>query len=69
MYASLSQGVLSSTNHLAPDELLSHPAFSDYQLRVTEPNVCDPNVQQYSGYLDISESKHLFFWYDVDLLK
>jgi len=44
-------------------ELLSHPAFSDYQLRVTEPSICDPKVQQYSGYLDISESKHLFFWF------
>jgi carboxypeptidase C (cathepsin A) len=23
----------------------------------------DPDVIQYSGYLDISEAKHLFFWF------
>ncbi|KAF7441184.1 hypothetical protein PC9H_001533 [Pleurotus ostreatus] len=44
-------------------ELVSHPKFDDYQLRVTEPKLCDPSVQQYSGYLDIAEGKHLFFWF------
>ncbi|KAL0567380.1 hypothetical protein V5O48_014608, partial [Marasmius crinis-equi] len=44
-------------------ELVSHPSFSKYQLRVTEPKLCDPDVQQYSGYFDISQSKHLFFWF------
>lgn len=44
------------------DELVQHPAFREYQLRVTEPALCDPNVKQYSGYLDIAEDKHLFFW-------
>ena len=28
-----------------------------------EPQLCDPNVTQYSGYLDISDTKHLFFWF------
>lgn len=29
---------------------------------MTEPKLCDPSVKQYSGYLDIAEDKHLFFW-------
>ena len=44
------------------DELTGHPAYLDHQLRITEPTICDPSVQQYSGYLDISDEKHLFFW-------
>ncbi|KAH7911621.1 peptidase S10 serine carboxypeptidase [Hygrophoropsis aurantiaca] len=44
-------------------ELISHPSFQDHSLRITEPNLCDPSVQQYSGYLDITEGKHLFFWF------
>ena len=43
-------------------ELLTHPSFADYQMRLTEPKLCDPDVKQYSGYLDISDEKHLFFW-------
>ncbi|OSX56159.1 hypothetical protein POSPLADRAFT_1050876 [Postia placenta MAD-698-R-SB12] len=44
-------------------ELVSNPVFDQYQLRVTEPDLCDPSVKQYSGYLDIAEDKHLFFWF------
>ncbi|KAJ7596014.1 carboxypeptidase C [Mycena floridula] len=44
-------------------ELVSHPSFKQHQLRVTEPELCDDTVQQYSGYLDIAEDKHLFFWF------
>ncbi|THG96311.1 hypothetical protein EW026_g5506 [Hermanssonia centrifuga] len=44
-------------------ELVTHPLFSDYQLRVTDPKLCDPSVKQHSGYLDISDGKHLFFWF------
>ncbi|EPS93871.1 hypothetical protein FOMPIDRAFT_1026396 [Fomitopsis schrenkii] len=44
-------------------ELVQHPAYREYQLRVTEPDLCDPAVKQYSGYLDIAEDKHLFFWF------
>lgn len=43
-------------------ELLKHEAFPKYQIRMRQPQLCDPNVKQYSGYLDISEEKHLFFW-------
>lgn len=44
-------------------ELIRHDSFPDYKLRLRQPTICDPNVVQYSGYLDISEDKHLFFWY------
>ncbi|KAF7795558.1 hypothetical protein EIP86_006720 [Pleurotus ostreatoroseus] len=44
-------------------ELVTHPSFKDYQLRVTDPELCDDTVKQHSGYLDISDGKHLFFWF------
>ncbi|KAF8183771.1 carboxypeptidase C [Mycena galopus ATCC 62051] len=44
-------------------ELVSHPSFDEHQLRVTEPELCDTSVKQYSGYLDIADDKHLFFWF------
>ncbi|KAI0800534.1 alpha/beta-hydrolase [Fomes fomentarius] len=44
-------------------EQFAHPAFSDYRLRIARPNLCDPTVKQYSGYLDISDTRHLFFWF------
>lgn len=44
------------------DEYVTHPTFTNYNLRVTEPKLCDTTVKQHSGYLDIAEDKHLFFW-------
>ncbi|KAI0713118.1 alpha/beta-hydrolase [Cerioporus squamosus] len=44
-------------------EQFAHPAFSEYRLRVARPTLCDPTVKQYSGYLDISDTRHLFFWF------
>ncbi|KAF7345099.1 hypothetical protein MVEN_01673600 [Mycena venus] len=44
-------------------ELVSLPSFNEHQLRVTEPQLCDPSVKQISGYLDIAHDKHLFFWF------
>ncbi|KAJ2713185.1 hypothetical protein H4R19_002377 [Coemansia spiralis] len=31
-------------------------------MRVTTPTLCDPDVRQRSGYVDL-EDKHIFFWY------
>jgi cathepsin A (carboxypeptidase C) len=45
------------------DELVKSKVFKDHSLRVTEPKLCDPSVKQRSGYLDITDGKHLFFWY------
>ncbi|KAI6045247.1 peptidase S10 serine carboxypeptidase [Pisolithus marmoratus] len=44
-------------------ELVRHPSFAQHQLRVTEPSLCDPSVKQYSGYLDVTDDKHMFFWF------
>ncbi|KAF0412026.1 peptidase S10, serine carboxypeptidase [Gigaspora margarita] len=44
-------------------KILSHQDFPDYQIRLKEPKLCDSSVQQYSGYLDINEEKHFFFWF------
>ena len=35
---------------------------------MTEPELCDRTVKQYSGYLDVTNDKHLFFWYAKSLL-
>ena len=50
-------------NHIIADELVSNALFENHELRISEPDLCDPSVKQYSGYLDISKDKHLFFWY------
>ncbi|KAG8739484.1 hypothetical protein FRC10_005580 [Ceratobasidium sp. 414] len=44
-------------------ERFRHESFPGYQIRLKEPKLCDPTVKQYSGYLDIAEDKHLFFWF------
>ncbi|KAJ7689127.1 serine carboxypeptidase [Mycena rosella] len=44
-------------------EHVSHPAFADHSMRLKKPTLCDDSVKQYSGYLDIGEDKHLFFWF------
>lgn len=44
-------------------ELIKNEAFPEYQVRLRQPKLCDSSVKQYSGYLDISDDKHLFFWY------
>ncbi|CAE6462029.1 unnamed protein product [Rhizoctonia solani] len=49
--------------YLMADERFRHASFPGYQIRVKKPQLCDPNVKQYSGYLDIDDDKHLFFWF------
>ncbi|PLW15478.1 hypothetical protein PCASD_18973 [Puccinia coronata f. sp. avenae] len=45
-------------------ERITMDEFPQYAIRVRSPEtLCDPSVRQYSGYLDISETKHLFFWF------
>lgn len=45
-------------------DLVKLAEYPDHQLRIKSTSkLCDPSVQQYSGYLDISDTKHLFFWF------
>ncbi|KAI0789565.1 serine carboxypeptidase [Abortiporus biennis] len=44
-------------------EIVSHSSFPDYQLRLTQSSLCDATVKQRSGFLDISPSRSLFFWF------
>ncbi|KAJ7022403.1 serine carboxypeptidase [Mycena alexandri] len=57
------QQVLSMEDDVSTYEHVSHPAFAEYSLRLKKPTLCDDSVKQYSGYLDIAEDKHLFFWF------
>ncbi|KAI7864879.1 Alpha/Beta hydrolase protein [Spinellus fusiger] len=41
----------------------SHPAFPEYSMRYKQPSLCDPDVKQISGYLDVGKDKHFFFWF------
>jgi len=57
---------------LSTDERTSHPALPEtYKLRVksNSSTLCDNTVKQHSGYLDINENKHLFFWYCLGLVR
>ncbi|GJE85305.1 peptidase S10 serine carboxypeptidase [Phanerochaete sordida] len=44
-------------------ERVQHSHFPKHQLRITRPKLCDKQVEQYSGYLDVADDKHLFFWF------
>ncbi|EUC63018.1 serine carboxypeptidase, partial [Rhizoctonia solani AG-3 Rhs1AP] len=45
-------------------EYVTTASLPDHQIRVRQLNSpCDPAVKQYTGYLDVSKEKHLFFWF------
>ena len=58
----LSDKLFGVLTHRLEVETFDSPAFVDRKLRLVKPQLCDGTVQQYSGYLDISETRHLFFW-------
>ncbi|RIB17362.1 hypothetical protein C2G38_1439339 [Gigaspora rosea] len=45
------------------NKILTHDAFPEHKIKLKEPHLCDKTVQQYSGYLDVNNGKHLFFWF------
>ncbi|ORX51196.1 peptidase S10, serine carboxypeptidase [Hesseltinella vesiculosa] len=63
------QGVLrkgaNEIEHAAAETYLTafHPAFPEYAIRYKQPSLCDPSVNQISGYLDVDDNKHFFFWF------
>lgn len=44
-------------------EMHRHVSFPDHRIRLRRPQLCDSEVLQCSGYLDVDEDKHFFFWY------
>jgi len=44
-------------------DVVTLSALPQYTLRLKKPNLCDTSVDQFSGYLDISDTKHFFFWF------
>jgi carboxypeptidase C (cathepsin A) len=51
----------------APSNLTSATGYADIQVRYKSvpAGICeqDPDVKSYSGYADISEDQHIFFWF------
>jgi cathepsin A (carboxypeptidase C) len=42
----------------------THAAFPKYSIRTKEDvKLCDPNVKQVTGYLDVDGDKHFYFWF------
>ncbi|CCM05789.1 uncharacterized protein FIBRA_08022 [Fibroporia radiculosa] len=56
---------LNDLNLLSSEEfsVLNHPAFPHYSVRIKKSDFCDGNVGTYTGYIDISEVRHLFFYF------
>ncbi|KAJ3271943.1 hypothetical protein HDV01_006077 [Terramyces sp. JEL0728] len=59
-----------TVSSLAEFSIFRNPAFPEYSLRVKYPKLCDPTVKQISGYVDISDDRHVFvfsckyyFWF------
>ncbi|PRQ73141.1 Alpha/Beta hydrolase fold [Rhodotorula toruloides] len=45
-------------------ELIQHADFPLHSLRMKKPEgLCDSSSKSYSGYLDISDDAHLFYWF------
>jgi cathepsin A (carboxypeptidase C) len=55
----------SSTGKLTKWNVQTLPEFPRYTVRTKtdETKLCDPNVKQVSGYLDVDDDKHFYFWY------
>ncbi|KAI9205610.1 Alpha/Beta hydrolase protein [Polychytrium aggregatum] len=50
--------------HVHTWTIYKHQRFPKYSLRVKKGSeLCDPDVSQIYGYLDVDEEKHFFFWF------
>ncbi|KAI9301398.1 Alpha/Beta hydrolase protein [Cunninghamella echinulata] len=37
--------------------------YPNLKVNFKTPDLCDPTVKQYSGYIDVTENDHYFFWF------
>ncbi|KAK0490180.1 serine carboxypeptidase-domain-containing protein [Armillaria luteobubalina] len=42
---------------------LQHPLYPYHSVRIKKTTFCDTTVQAYTGYIDISQTCHLFFYF------
>ncbi|KAH9896619.1 serine carboxypeptidase [Cubamyces lactineus] len=42
---------------------LSHPAFPRHSVRVKKTQICEGEAKAYTGYIDVTEARHLFFYF------
>ncbi|KAI9366561.1 prepro-carboxypeptidase Z [Pilaira anomala] len=50
-------------NNLVDYKVFQSPSDPSYSVRFVEPKLCDPDVVQHSGYLDMGSNGHYFFWF------
>ena len=44
--------------------MIQHAEFPGHSIRMREPEaLCDASSKQYSGYLDVADDAHLFYWF------
>ncbi|KAH9896522.1 alpha/beta-hydrolase [Cubamyces lactineus] len=50
---------------LSPSEYtrLKHPAFPSHSVRVKQTQICEGEARAYTGYIDVTEARHLFFYF------
>ncbi|KAK0444660.1 serine carboxypeptidase [Desarmillaria tabescens] len=42
---------------------LRHSLYPEHSIRIKKTSFCDQTVQAYTGYIDISQTRHLFFYF------
>ncbi|KAG1187514.1 hypothetical protein G6F36_005367 [Rhizopus arrhizus] len=51
------------SNSLANYQTFSSLKHTGYSVRFVRPTLCDSDLQQYSGYLDLGQDVHYYFWF------